>query len=74
VVDDANPRPKVGDVAAYGSGRTDFTDVENWLMAVRHAEAARAVQILPLGLELAVAVEYLDAMVLSVGDVDPAIR
>jgi hypothetical protein len=37
-------------------------------------EAARAVQILPLGLELAVAVEYLDAMVLSVGDVDPAIR
>jgi len=23
LVDDANPRPKVGDVVAYGSGRTD---------------------------------------------------
>src|ERR1700730_3845098 len=73
VVDDANPRSKVGGVAAYGSGRADFADGENRLMAIGHAEATRAVQVLPLGLELTVAVEYQDAMVLSVGDVDPAI-
>src|SRR5439155_20087544 len=73
VVDDANPWPEIGDVAAYGSGRTDFADVEDRLMAVRHAEPAGAMQVLPLGLELAVAVEDLDAMVLTVCDVDPTI-
>src|ERR1700732_1473890 len=73
VVDDANPRPKVGDVAAYGSGRPDFADVENRLMAIGHAKATRAVQVLPLRLELAVAVEDLHPVVLTVGDVDPTI-
>ena len=73
VVDDANPRPKVGDVAAYGSGRTDFADVENRVMAIGHAEATRAVQVLPLGLELTVAVEDLHPVVLTVGYVDPTI-
>jgi predicted CxxxxCH...CXXCH cytochrome family protein len=73
MVDDANPRPKVGDVAAYGSGRTDFADVENRLMAIGHAEATRAVQVLLLGLELTAAVEDLHPVVLTVGDVDPAI-
>src|SRR3984893_1646793 len=73
VIDDANPRPKVGDVAAYGSGRPDFADVENRLMAIGHAKATRAVQVLPLRLELAVAVEDLHPVVLTVGDVDPTI-
>ena len=38
-----------------------------------HVEPARPVQIVPLRLVFAVAVEHLDAMVLPVGDIDPAV-
>jgi hypothetical protein len=39
-----------------------------------HVESARPVQIVPLRLVFAVAVEYLDAVVLAVGDIDPTVR
>jgi hypothetical protein len=42
-------------------------------MAVGHVHAALAVQVLPLRFEFAVAVEDLDAVVLALGDIDPAI-
>jgi hypothetical protein len=42
-------------------------------MAIGHAEATRAVQVLPLGLEFTVAVEDLHPVVFTVGDVDPTI-
>ena len=73
MIDDADPRPEIGNIAADGSGRTDFADVADRLVTVRHVEAARAVQVLPLRLVLAVAVEDLDPMVLAVGDIDPAV-
>jgi hypothetical protein len=43
------------------------------LVTVWHVEAARAVQVFPLRLVFAVAVEHLDAMVLAVSDIDPAV-
>src|SRR5271163_1021347 len=74
VVDDRDPRPEIGNVAADRSGGSHFADIANWLTAVGHVKAARAVQVLPLGLVPAVAVEHLDAVVLAVGDIDPAVR
>ena len=73
MIDDADPRPEIGDVAADGSGRADFADVADRVVAVRHIKAARTVQVLPLRLVPAVAVEYLHPMVLAVGDIDPAV-
>ena len=72
-IDDADPRSEIGNAAADRGSRADFADIENRLTAVRHTETARAMQVLPLRLELTVAVEHLDAMVLAVGDIDPAI-
>ncbi len=43
------------------------------MAGIVHVEPARAVQIVPLRLVLAVAVEHLDAVVLAIGDIDPAI-
>src|SRR5262249_61736912 len=51
----------------------DLTDVEAALGPRLHVETGRPMHVDPLRLELAVAVEYLDAMVLAVGDVDPAV-
>ena len=64
--------PRLG-MSLLTAGRTNFADVENRLMAIGHAEATRAVQVLPLGLELTVTVEDLHPVVLTVGDVDPTI-
>jgi len=74
MVDDADPRPEIGNVAAYCGGRSDFADVANRLMAVGHVHPAWAVQVLPLRLVFTVAVEHLDTVVLAVGDIDPAVR
>src|SRR5215472_3870116 len=72
MVDDADPRSKVGDVAADRGCGTDLADIEDRRVPVWHAEAAGTVQILPLRREPAISVEHLDAMVFAVGDVDPA--
>src|SRR6516225_4087459 len=72
IVDDADSWPDIRDVAADRRGRADLADIKDRLVAVWHAEAARAMQILPLGLVFAVAVEHLHAVVLAVGDIDPA--
>ena len=74
VVDDADPGPEIGDVAADRGGRTDFTDIANRPVTVGHVHAAWPVQVFPLRFELAVAVEDLDPVVFAVGDIDPAIR
>src|SRR5215510_2921119 len=73
VVDDSNPWAEVRDVAVDRLHRTEFADVADWAFARRHEQAAGAVQIVPLRLVLAVAVEHLHAMVLAVGHIDPAI-
>jgi len=53
--------------------RTELADVADRAFARRHEQAARAVQVVPLRLVLAVAVEHLHAMVLAVGHVDPTV-
>src|SRR5215471_16616160 len=73
IVDDRNPWAEVWDVAADRLHRAEFADVADWAFARRHEQAARAVQIVPLCLVLAVAVEHLHAMILPVGHIDPAI-
>ena len=73
MIDDADPWPEIGDVAADGSGRADFADVADRLVTVWHVQAARAVQVLPLRLVPAVAVEDLDPVVLAIGDIDPTV-
>src|SRR4051794_31157753 len=73
MINDADPRSEVGDVAANRGGGADLADKEDRLVPIWHAEATGAMQVLPLCLELAVAVEHLDAMVFAVGDIDPAV-
>ena len=73
VVDDGDPRAKVRHIAANRLHGAEFTDVAHGALARRHKQAARAVQVVPLRLVLAVAVEHLHAMVLAVGHIDPAV-
>src|SRR3954447_20672209 len=73
MIDDADPRAEVGDVAADRGGRANLADIEDRLVSIRHAEATGTMQVLPLCLELTVAIEHLHAVVLAVGDIDPAI-
>src|SRR4029077_20806005 len=73
VVDDADPGAEVRAVAVDRLDRPELANVADRVAGIVHVEAARAVQVVPLRLVLAVAVEYLNPMVLAVGDIDPAI-
>src|SRR5438045_9534630 len=73
VSDDTDARAEIGDVPADRGRRADLADIKDRLVPVWHAQPARTMQVLPLCLELAGAVEHLDAVVLAVGDIDPAI-
>src|SRR5260370_7052853 len=73
MIDNTDPRHEIGNVAADGSGWADLADVTDRLVIVRHVETARAVQVFPLRLVFAVAVEDLDPMVLAIRDIDPAV-
>src|SRR5216684_1004170 len=73
MIDNTDTRTEIGNVTADGSGRADFADVADRLVTIWHVEAARAVQVLPLRLISAVAVEHLDPVVFAVGDIDPAV-
>src|ERR1700720_618669 len=73
MIDNTDPRPEIGNVAADGGRGSDLADVADRLVTVWHVETARAVQVFPLRLVFAVAVEHLDAMVLTVRDIDPAV-
>jgi len=73
MIDNADARAEVGDIAAHRGGGPDLADVKDRMVSVWHIQSARAVQVLPLCLEPTVAVEYLDTVVLAVGYVDLAI-
>src|SRR6266851_491734 len=73
IIDDADPRPEVRAMAVDRLHRTKFADIADRAVRIRHEDPARPVQIVPLRLVLAVAVEYLDPVVFAVGDVDPTI-
>src|SRR5882672_2326489 len=70
---DADSRPDVGPVPVDFSRGAAFADIDERVAPGRHAHAVWPVQIVPLGLEPAVAVEHLDPMVLAVGYVEPAV-
>ena len=65
VIDDRDARAKIRHVAANRLHGAELTDVAHGALARRHEQAARAVQVVPLRLVLAVAVEHLHAMVLA---------
>jgi len=73
IVDDGHPRAEIRYVAVDGLRRSQFADVADRTLAGRHEQAARAMQVVPLRLLLAVAVEHLHAMIFAVGDIDPAV-
>src|ERR1700674_980838 len=73
VVDDADARPQIRALEVDCHGRPELADIADRVTGIVHVEAARPVQIVPLRLILAVAVEYLNTVVLAVGDIDPAV-
>jgi hypothetical protein len=73
MIDNADARAEIGDITADRGRRADLPDIEDRLVSIRHAEATGTMQVLPLRLKLAVAVEHLDAVVFAVRDVDPAL-
>src|ERR1700730_6502497 len=73
MIDNTDARPEIGKITAAGGGRSDFANVADRLVTVWHVETARAVQVFPLRLVFAVAVEDLDPMVLAIRDIDPAV-
>src|SRR5580692_7672276 len=73
MIDNTDPRPEIGNITADRGGWADFANVADRLVTVWHVETARAVQVFPLRLVFAVAVEHLDAMVFTVRDIDPAV-
>src|SRR5215510_9636874 len=75
LVDDGEPRAEVGVAAVDRHARTQLTDDEVGIVPAARAAVERTgpVHVVPLQLVPAVAVEYLHAVVLAVGDVDPAV-
>src|ERR1700719_3727927 len=61
---DADARPDIGPVAVDLARRPALADVAQRVVAARQAHAVRAVQVVPLRLPFAVAVEHLHSMVL----------
>src|SRR6516162_1556059 len=70
---DADARSDIGPIPVDLTGGPALADIDERVAAGRHAHAVRPMQIVPLGLEPAVAVEHLNPMILAVGDIDPAV-
>src|SRR4029077_2364036 len=73
LVDDGEPRADVGVLAVDRHAGPELADDEAGTLASAAVERARSVHVVPLRLVLALAVEDLHAVVLAVGDIDPAI-
>src|SRR5258708_20479495 len=71
---DADARPDMGPVAVDLARWPALADIAKRITAARQAHSIGAVQVVPLRLPSAVAVEDLHPVVLAVGDVDPAVR
>src|SRR5579871_5687751 len=70
---DAEAWAEIGHLAIDGHAGPELADEERRLPAATAAERAGPVQIVPLRLVFAVAVEHLYAVVLAVGDIDIAV-
>ena len=73
-IHDRQAGPDVRVVPVHRRRRTELADDESGLAAAAAVEAAGPVHVDPLRFVLAVAVEHLDAVILAVGDVHPALR
>ena len=72
-IEDTEPGSDIRQIDIDRQMRPDFTDEAQRALAAGHEQSAGTVQIVPLRLELAVAVEHLNAVILAVGDIDPAV-
>src|SRR5204863_8864531 len=72
-VHDGKARAQVGRLEIDGHAGSQLADDESGFLAAAAVEAARPVQVVPLRLVFAVAVEHLHTVVLAVGNVDPAV-
>src|SRR5262249_59457300 len=70
---DAHAGSDVGHIVVHAHAAADLADVEAALRAALQVEPGGAMHVDPLRLELAVAGEDRDAVVLAVGDVEPAV-
>jgi hypothetical protein len=70
---DAHSRADVGHVVVHAEAAADLADVESPLGTALEVQARGAMHVVPLGFVFPVAVEHLDAMVLAVGHVHPAV-
>src|SRR5262249_20307508 len=70
---DADAWPDIPHVVVDAHTAADLADVEARLGAPRQVESRGTVHVDPLRLELPVAVEHLHAVILTVGDVHPAV-
>ena len=65
--------PEIGKAAIGAEIRPDLADEAERTRARGHVQGARPMHVAPLRLEFAVAVEHLHAVVLAIGDIDPAV-
>src|SRR6185437_10159506 len=73
-IENADAGPEVGILPVDRQVWPDLPHIAQRACPERHAQPARTMHIGPLRLELAVAVEHLDAVALAVRDVHPAVR
>src|SRR5215472_17962165 len=74
VIDDGQARTEIGHLAVDRHARAEFADDEIRMLAAAAQKRAGPVQVVPLRLVFAIAVEYLDAVVLAINNIDEAIR
>ena len=72
-IDDGQARPEIGHLEIDGHAWAELADDEGRMLAAAAMQRAGAVQVVPLRLVLAVAIEHLHAMVLAVSHIDPAV-
>ena len=72
-VDDGQARAQIRHLAIDRHARTEFANDKIRLLAAAAIQRAGPVQIIPLRLVFAIAVEHLDAVVLAVGHIDKAV-
>ena len=71
--DDADARADAGRLRIHRHPGSALADIRQRTLPSRHAQPARAVQVVPLRVILALPVEHLHAVVLAVGHIDPAV-
>src|SRR5215469_3180185 len=74
MIDNRHSRSEIGDMATDRLHRSQFANVADRTLARGHEQPARPMQVVPLGLVFAIAIEHLDPMVLAIGNIHPTIR